>query len=87
MASASKLAQRQMYSNDANVIAGLSLPTTCIGIEIILLPDETKIYEAWGTGAPSTNYNNLSLGSKYTDLTNYKYYIMTAAATDRKSVV
>lgn len=81
MASANKLAQIQTYDADANVVAALALPTTCKGVIRIKLTDATYVYHAFGTGAPGTDYNNLDNGSLYTDLTNFKLHIKTAAAT------
>jgi hypothetical protein len=40
-----------------------------------------ETYHIYGAGAPSTDFNDAPLGSMYTDTTNYKLYIMTAAAT------
>ncbi len=57
-----------------------TFPTTCLGY-VVLGDATTKINLILGTGDPSTNYNNAPLGSLYIDLTAYKLYIMTAAAT------
>lgn len=45
---------------------------------------EDGVFTTWhiyGAGAPSTDFNDAPNGSLYTDTTNYKLYIKTAAAT------
>lgn len=42
---------------------------------------QLTIYHIWCAGAPSTDFNDATNGSLYTDTTNYKLYIKTAAAT------
>lgn len=74
----------QQDSVDSGVEAGLAFPATAAWVKLSGADQngtERSIYLIFGTGAPSTNYNNASEGSLYVDYTNYKLHIKTAAST------
>lgn len=77
----SRRIQMQQDSVDSGQEAGLAFPATAAWVKLSGADQngtERSTYLIFGTGAPSTNYNNATNGSLYQDYTNLKWYVKTA---------